>query len=323
MRLSYLGSSFLLLGSASLLTGGDPWLNLLGVVFLVSGIGGILYAIGVLLGRAALRGVGFVIFGVSGLLFGAGTLLMTEAIMLGIGFLILGLGVMLHGASLLPDRLRAGGLALILAGVGALYIGVAYLTAVPYGIGFVLLGLGGLLHGARLHSDRFGAGRARVPADRCRGPASWEQFPSRWKWAQCHRVPATRGRGAGARSDVPARPDEGGRARVPLGGSRRTAHRDPSVAIRTALGEAAMGRVHAARGRRAAGRDLFPAWPTKAVRGRLPRVWDRGPRPGHHVCAQPSELGRNHDGCRRPSRGCALALWCRESPGRARHAIPS
>jgi hypothetical protein len=126
-----LGSSFLLLGSASLLTGGDPWLNLLGVVFLVSGIGGVLYAIGVLLGRAALRGVGFVIFGVSGLLFGAGTLLMTGAIMLGIGFLILGFGVLLHGASLLPDRMRAGGLALILAGVGALYIGVSYLTAVP------------------------------------------------------------------------------------------------------------------------------------------------------------------------------------------------
>jgi hypothetical protein len=105
-----LGSSFLLLGSASLLTGGDPWLNLLGVVFLVSGIGGVLYAIGVLLGRAALRGVGFVIFGVSGLLFGAGTLLMTGAIMLGIGFLILGFGVLLHGASLLPDRLRAAGL---------------------------------------------------------------------------------------------------------------------------------------------------------------------------------------------------------------------
>ena len=145
-----IGTSVLLVGLASLVMGIVSWLTpgeprwVTGFAFLLWGLGSVLYGIGLPLERATFLGAGFVLIAMGVLPPAAYTLLPESETVTGIGYMLLSLGWLLHGASLLPDRLRQGGLACLLAGGGVLLMGViAFVTGQAlYGVGFALAGAG-------------------------------------------------------------------------------------------------------------------------------------------------------------------------------------
>jgi hypothetical protein len=157
-----IGTSVLLVGLASLVMGVVAWLMpdgpdwVIGSAFLLWGLGSVLYGIGLPLEKATLLGTGFVLIAMGVLPPAVYTLLahIDLVTVIGfwvtvIGFLLLSLGWLLHGAWLLPDRLRTGGLACLLAGVGFLLIGVvAFVNGDPFdGAGLALAGAGLLFCG--------------------------------------------------------------------------------------------------------------------------------------------------------------------------------